>query len=72
MYDRRNRGKVAYRPRKQNNSFVLRAVKDVAFEDRPKPSLRDQNDVIVHVAQTGICGSDVSDISIAAILKAVR
>ncbi|VUC30960.1 unnamed protein product [Clonostachys rosea] len=43
----------------ENLSFVLRAVKDVAFEDRPKPKLRDQHDVIVHVSQTGICGSDV-------------
>ncbi|KAM0547495.1 hypothetical protein ACHAPJ_010368 [Fusarium lateritium] len=43
----------------ENLSFVLRAVKDVAFEDRPKPKLRDEHDVLVHVAQTGICGSDV-------------
>lgn len=44
----------------QNPSFVLRAVRDVAFEDRPVPSLRGPKDVRVHVAQTGICGSDVS------------
>ncbi|KAJ8126089.1 hypothetical protein O1611_g7547 [Lasiodiplodia mahajangana] len=43
----------------ENPSFVLRAVKDVAFEDRPKPKLKDQHDVIVHVSQTGICGSDI-------------
>ncbi|GAW14067.1 hypothetical protein ANO14919_034590 [Xylariales sp. No.14919] len=42
-----------------NPSFVLRAVKEVTFEDRPKPTIKDQHDVIVHVAQTGICGSDV-------------
>ncbi|KAI9040586.1 NAD(P)-dependent alcohol dehydrogenase [Aspergillus affinis] len=42
-----------------NPSFVLRAVKDVAFEDRPVPSLKDPWDVRVHIAQTGICGSDV-------------
>ncbi|KAM0199201.1 hypothetical protein ACHAPA_012309 [Fusarium lateritium] len=42
----------------ENLSFVLRAVKEVAFEDRPKPKLRDEHDVLVHVAQTGICGSD--------------
>jgi D-xylulose reductase len=42
-----------------NRSFVLRAVKDVAFEDRPVPKLRDEHEVRVHVAQTGICGSDV-------------
>ncbi|GAD92227.1 D-xylulose reductase A [Paecilomyces variotii No. 5] len=43
----------------ENPSFVLRAVKEVAIEDRPKPVLKDPYDVIVHVAQTGICGSDV-------------
>ncbi|KAE8330427.1 chaperonin 10-like protein [Aspergillus sergii] len=43
----------------ENPSFVLRKVKDVAIEDRPKPVLKDPHDVIVHVKQTGICGSDV-------------
>ncbi|KAF7590377.1 hypothetical protein BBP40_002930 [Aspergillus hancockii] len=43
----------------ENPSFVLRAIKDVAIEDRPKPALKDPHDVLVHVAQTGICGSDV-------------
>ncbi|KAJ5595440.1 uncharacterized protein N7459_001648 [Penicillium hispanicum] len=43
----------------ENPSFVLRSVKDVTIEDRPKPVLKDPHDVIVHVAQTGICGSDV-------------
>ncbi|KAJ5454802.1 uncharacterized protein N7458_005758 [Penicillium daleae] len=42
-----------------NRSFVLRAVKDVAIEDRAAPKLKDLWDVIVQVAQTGICGSDV-------------
>ncbi|KAJ5156839.1 hypothetical protein N7492_009642 [Penicillium capsulatum] len=42
-----------------NRSFVLRAVKDVIFEDRPIPKLNDAWDVRVQVAQTGICGSDV-------------
>ena len=42
-----------------NRSFVLRAVKDVVFEDRAVPPLKDPWDVRVHVAQTGICGSDV-------------
>ncbi|KAJ9222516.1 hypothetical protein DTO169C6_5107 [Paecilomyces variotii] len=40
----------------ENPSFVLRAVKDVAIEERPKPVLKDPYDVVVHV---GICGSDV-------------
>jgi len=34
-------------------------VKEVSFEDRPIPKLRDEHEVRVHVAQTGICGSDV-------------
>jgi threonine dehydrogenase-like Zn-dependent dehydrogenase len=29
------------------------------FEDRPTPQLKDGHDVLVHVSQTGICGSDV-------------
>jgi D-xylulose reductase len=41
-------------------SFALRAVKDNTIEDRPKPELKDPYDVIVHVVQIGICGSDVS------------
>lgn len=44
----------------ENKSFVLKAVNEVAIEDRPKPKLEDPYDVLVHVAQTGICGSDVS------------
>ncbi|KAL4918382.1 hypothetical protein BDW62DRAFT_210462 [Aspergillus aurantiobrunneus] len=42
-----------------NPSFVLRAVKDVSFEDRAIPPLKDPWDVRVQIAQTGICGSDV-------------
>lgn len=42
-----------------NPSFVLRAVKEVAFEDRPKLQLQDAHDILAHVSQTGICGSDV-------------
>lgn len=42
-----------------NRSFVLRAVQDVVLEDRAIPTLKDPWDVRVHVAQTGICGSDV-------------
>ncbi|OJJ38007.1 hypothetical protein ASPWEDRAFT_473382 [Aspergillus wentii DTO 134E9] len=43
----------------ENASFVLRDIKDVVIEDRPKPVIKDPHDVMVHVAQTGICGSDV-------------
>lgn len=43
----------------KNASFVLKDIKQVTIEDRPIPELRDQHDVLVHVLQTGICGSDV-------------
>ncbi|KAF2093047.1 GroES-like protein [Rhizodiscina lignyota] len=43
----------------ENPAFVLRKVKDVAIEQRGVPKLRSDHDVLVHVAQTGICGSDV-------------
>lgn len=43
----------------RNPAFVLRKVKDLAFEDRPVPKLRNSRDVRVHIEQTGICGSDV-------------
>lgn len=40
-------------------SFVLNKTHDVKFEERPRPVLRDEHDVIVAVNFTGICGSDV-------------
>lgn len=43
----------------RNPSFVLRAVKDVQFADIQKPTITDPYDVIVHIGETGICGSDV-------------
>jgi D-xylulose reductase len=42
-----------------NRSFVLHSVQNVSFEDRPVPALRNEHEVRVHIAQTGICGSDV-------------
>lgn len=44
---------------KSNKSFVLNKVKDVSYEDRPVPKLTSPNDVLVSIAYTGICGSDV-------------
>ncbi|KAI0921827.1 hypothetical protein AcV7_008025 [Taiwanofungus camphoratus] len=41
-----------------NPSFVLRAVDDVVFEERPIPQISD-DEVLVEVKKTGICGSDV-------------
>jgi D-xylulose reductase len=42
-----------------NPSFMLRALKDVAIESIPKPQIKNPYDVIVRIAQTGICMSDV-------------
>ncbi|KAG5724994.1 D-xylulose reductase A [Termitomyces sp. T112] len=41
-----------------NLSFVLRAVEDVAYEQRQIPEISDDQ-VLVEVKKTGICGSDV-------------
>jgi len=41
-----------------NPSFVLRAIDSVAYEQRPIPEISD-DDVLVEVKKTGICGSDV-------------
>jgi len=41
-----------------NKSFVLQEIQKVAFEERPIPELND-DDVLVEVKKTGICGSDV-------------
>ncbi|KAK2056215.1 GroES-like protein [Colletotrichum caudatum] len=35
------------------------SIRNVSFENREVPKLRDEYDVRVHVEQTGICGSDV-------------
>ncbi|KAL2681438.1 hypothetical protein Neosp_009049 [[Neocosmospora] mangrovei] len=43
----------------RNPAFVLRAVHDTVIEERPIPKLRNEWDVRVRIAQTGICGSDV-------------
>ncbi|KIJ56622.1 hypothetical protein M422DRAFT_22774 [Sphaerobolus stellatus SS14] len=41
-----------------NTSFVLRGIKDTAFEPRPVPEVSG-DEVLVEVKKTGICGSDV-------------
>jgi D-xylulose reductase len=45
--------------KESNPSFVLRALKDVAIEEITKPQIKNPYDVIVQIAQTGICMSDV-------------
>ncbi|KAI0184084.1 xylitol dehydrogenase [Xylaria flabelliformis] len=42
-----------------NLSFILNKPRDVAFVDRPAPTLQSEHDVLVAVNYTGICGSDV-------------
>ncbi|KAH0601447.1 hypothetical protein MHUMG1_00322 [Metarhizium humberi] len=42
-----------------NPAFVLQSIRNVSFEHRPVPSLRDEYDVRVRIERTGICGSDV-------------
>lgn len=43
----------------KNLSFVLRAEKELALEERPIPTIKSPHDVLVQVNFTGICGSDV-------------
>lgn len=42
-----------------NRAFVLQKLNEVSFETRDKPVLKHSRQVLVHVEQTGICGSDV-------------
>ncbi|TBU45035.1 xylitol dehydrogenase [Dichomitus squalens] len=41
-----------------NPSFVLKKVDDVVFEEKPIPDIKD-DEVLIAVKKTGICGSDV-------------
>jgi D-xylulose reductase len=43
----------------ENPSFVLKALKEVALETIPTPKITNPYNVIVQIAQTGICMSDV-------------
>lgn len=42
-----------------NPSFILQKVKEVTYGDIPIPKIENDHDVILHIGQTGICGSDV-------------
>jgi hypothetical protein len=46
-----------------NQAFVLHPGGKFAFEERPKPTLQSDRDVIVRVIATGLCGSDVSEMA---------
>lgn len=43
----------------QNPSCLLYGSGDARFEDRPLPEIEDPHDVIIRIAYTGVCGSDV-------------
>ncbi|KZF25855.1 GroES-like protein [Xylona heveae TC161] len=43
----------------KNPSCLLYGPLDARFEDRPVPVLSDPHDVILRIAYTGVCGSDV-------------
>lgn len=43
-----------------NQAFVLHPGGSFAFEERSIPTIQSDRDIIVRVAVTGLCGSDVS------------
>ncbi|KAF4210564.1 hypothetical protein CNMCM8980_003858 [Aspergillus fumigatiaffinis] len=43
----------------QNPSCLLYGPFDARFEDRPIPQIEEPSDVIIRIAYTGVCGSDV-------------
>ena len=46
-----------------NKTFVLSPTKQFSYEDRPIPELRTPRHVRVRVVATGLCGSDVCNLS---------
>ncbi|KUJ06483.1 GroES-like protein [Mollisia scopiformis] len=42
-----------------NLSFILNKPLSLSFEERPKPTLKSPQDVLIAINYTGICGSDV-------------
>ncbi|MFD1888543.1 zinc-dependent alcohol dehydrogenase [Paenibacillus wenxiniae] len=44
-------------------SLVYRSAWDVALEERPRPQIRGDHDVIVRIHATGVCGTDLGIIS---------
>lgn len=44
----------------ENLSCMLAGAKDVQFVNRPVPQIEDPHDVLIKIAYTGVCGSDVS------------
>lgn len=45
----------------KNQACLLYGARDARFEEIPTPSLEDNpRDVLIRIAYTGVCGSDVS------------
>lgn len=42
-----------------NPSCLLYGAHDARYEDRPIPTITSPTDVIIRIAYTGVCGSDV-------------
>src|SRR6476619_6605632 len=40
-------------------ALVYHSAKDVRIDDRPKPEIKDKEDVILRVTSTALCGSDL-------------
>lgn len=55
----------------QNSSLLLYGPGQAKYEDRPIPEISEPDDVIVRVAYTGVCGSDVSPaVTISTVMEA--
>ncbi|THW01824.1 GroES-like protein [Aureobasidium pullulans] len=47
------------RTKMRNPSFVLKKVNELVYENRPKPLIQHEHDVLLEVNYTGICGSEI-------------
>jgi NADPH:quinone reductase-like Zn-dependent oxidoreductase len=53
----------------QNPSIVLYGAKNAKLEDTPVPPISDPHHVLVRIAYVGVCGSDVSIISLCIVVS---
>lgn len=44
-------------------ALVYKSAWDVALEERPIPEIKKDNDVLVRIRATGVCGTDLGIIS---------
>ena len=40
-------------------ALVYHGAKDVRIDDKPKPEIKDKEDIILRVTSTALCGSDL-------------